>query len=75
VKLEITRAFGLIAAVTVCASASLAWSEPTLSVIAAENGRGYCTVPLNDARLENLQASEDLLLLMFSLSQGRGSQS
>lgn len=71
-KLEITRAFGVIAAVAVCAVAALAWSEPTLSVISAENGRGYCPVPANSVRVADLQVSDDLLLLMFSLSQGRG---
>jgi len=71
-KLEITRAFGVIAAVAVCTAASLAWSEPTLSVISAENGRGYCPLPAVTMRLTDPQVSDDLLLFMFSLSQGRG---
>ena len=74
-KLEITRAFGVVGVVAVCAIASLAWSEPTLSVISAENGRGYCAVPVSNALLANQQVSEDLLLLMFSLSQGRAGES
>ena len=71
-KLEITRAFAMCAAVVVCALASVAWSEPALKVLTAENGLGYCPVPAQDLRLEDQQVSEDFLLLMFSLSQGRG---
>jgi len=73
-KLEITGTFGLLMAVGVCAFAAAAWSEPSLSVISAENGRGYCPVPVAGARLSDQQASPDLLLLMFSLSQGRAAQ-
>ena len=70
-KLEITGTFGLVAAVTLCTLAAFAWSEPTPTVLSAENGRGYCPVPVASLRAADLHASPDLLLLMFSLSQSR----
>lgn len=73
-KLEITGTFGLLAGLGVCAVAAMAWSEPGLLVISAADGREYCPVPLTFERTAAQQASPDLLLLMFSLSQGRGSQ-
>ena len=71
-KLEITRAFSVLAAVAVFAAASVAWSEPSMTVLTAENGLGYCPVHAPSAYLSEQQANEDLLLLMFGLSQGRG---
>ena len=73
-KLEITGALGVLSILGVCAVAALAWREPSLSVLSVENGRGYCPVPVAIARQEELQVSPDLLLFMFSLSQGRGTQ-
>lgn len=70
-KLEFTGTFGVLAALAVFAFAADAWSEPSLSVISAENGRGYCPVPMENIRVSDLQASPDLLLLIFGLSQGR----
>jgi hypothetical protein len=72
-KLEITRAFSVLAAVAVFAAASVVWSEPSMTVLTAENGLGYCPAHDASAHLSDRQPSEDLLLLMFSLSQGRGS--
>lgn len=70
-KLETTRAFGLVAAVSVFALAALVWREPSVTVISAENGRGYCPVPLASVQAYELRVSPDLMLLMFSLSQAR----
>ena len=70
-KLEVTGAFGLAAAVCVCALAAVAWSEPSPTVLSAENGRGYCPLPVASVHAAELHASPDLLLLMFSLSQSR----
>ena len=70
-KLETTRAFSLIAALGVFAVAAVAWSEPSFSVVSAENGRGYCPLPLANARTSDLRVGPDLMLLMFSLSQAR----
>lgn len=71
-KLEITRALGVLAVMAVCAVASVAWSEPSLMVVTADNGLGYCPVPAAIGHSADQQVSEDLLLLMFGLSQGRG---
>lgn len=73
-KLEITGTFMLLAALGIGVGAAMVWSEPALSVISAENGRDYCPTPPTSTRFDNLQASPDLLLLMFGLSQGRGEQ-
>ncbi|MBF7730370.1 hypothetical protein [Pseudomonas sp. N040] len=71
-KLETTGAFAGLLAIAVCASAAMLWSEPGLTVLSAENGRGYCPVPATQVRVVDLQAGPDLLLLMYGLSQGRG---
>lgn len=70
-KLEATGAFGLAAILGVCAVAAAAWSEPSPLIISAENGRGYCPVPVASVRTAELSASPDLLLLVFGLSQAR----
>ena len=70
-KLEITRAFGVVAALGVLVVAAAAWSEPSLSVISAEKGRDYCPAPLASVQASDLRVSPDLMLLMFSLSRAR----
>ena len=43
-----------------------------MTVLTAENGLGYCPIHAPSAYFSEQQANEDLLLLMFGLSQGRG---
>lgn len=62
----------MVGVIAVCAVTSVAWSEPSLKVITAENGLGYCPASAAHLHVAERQASEDLLLLMFSLSLGRG---
>ena len=70
-KLEITRAFGVVVALGVLVVAAAAWREPSLSVISAAEGRDYCPAPLASVQASDLRVSPDLMLLMFSLSQAR----
>jgi hypothetical protein len=68
-KLEIARGLFLVSALSVASLAAAAWQEATPQVI-SENAAGYCLLP-PQARVANaVRPDQDLLLFMFSLSQG-----
>lgn len=69
-KLEIARGFFLVAALGVCSFAAMAWSEPAPAVLSGLGGQEYCRLPGNARVEEQARPDQDLLLLMFSLSQG-----
>ncbi|BAN50425.1 hypothetical protein PCA10_46930 [Metapseudomonas resinovorans NBRC 106553] len=68
-KLEVTRALFLVGALGVASLAAAAWHEPSPSVVSV-NGLGYCPLPPNARLKAQIQPDQNLLLVMFGLSQG-----
>ncbi|MBA1272307.1 hypothetical protein [Stutzerimonas azotifigens] len=70
-KLEIARGLFLMGALGVASLCAAAWHEPDSSVVKANNGLGYCPAPPS-VRLKqaDIRPDQDLLLFMYSLSQG-----
>jgi len=73
-KLEIARGLFLVGALGVASLAAAAWHEPSPGVLSAKNGLDYCPLPPNARADVQVQPSQDLLLLVFGLSQGLGQQ-
>ena len=73
-KLEIARGLFLVTALSVASLAAAAWQEASPQVITLNEQLGYCPLPLQARTTEALRPDQDLLLLMFSLSQGTGAQ-
>ncbi|WP_137818093.1 hypothetical protein [Pseudomonas sp. 2FG] len=69
-KLEIARGLFLVGALGVASLAVAAWHEPGPEVLSAASGLGHCPVPANAKAKVQLRPDQDLLLLMFGLSQG-----
>ncbi|MDZ7889947.1 MAG: hypothetical protein U5M72_12130 [Pseudomonas sp.] len=72
-KLEIARGFFLAGALGITSFAAMAWSEPApavLSGLSGLSGQEYCRLPINAGAEAQVQPDQDLLLLMFGLTQG-----
>lgn len=69
-KLEIARGLFLVGALGVTSFAAMAWSEPAPTVLSGLSGQAYCRLPVNAAAEGQARPDQDLLLLMFGLSQG-----
>ena len=69
-RLEIARGFFLVTALSVASLAAAAWQETSPQVISLNEQLGYCPLPPQARLTEALKPDEDLLLFMFSLSQG-----
>ncbi|MGE8496153.1 MAG: hypothetical protein ACN6O6_01485 [Pseudomonas sp.] len=72
-KLEIARGLFLVAALGVASIAAAAWHEPQPEVLTYKD-RINCPMPANARTSETMRPDQDLLLLMFGLSQGMGPQ-
>ncbi len=68
--LEIARGLFLAGALCVSSFAALAWSEPAPAVLSGLDGQEYCRLPVNLGAEGQARPDQDLLLLMFGLSQG-----
>ena len=69
-KLEIARGFFLAGALGITSFAAIAWSEPAPAVLSGLSSQAYCRLPTNRPAEEQARPDQDLLLLMFGLSQG-----
>ncbi|PAU56647.1 hypothetical protein BZL41_19730 [Pseudomonas sp. PIC25] len=70
-KLEIARGLFLVGALGVASLAAAAWHQPGPSVLSDSDGFGYCRIPANArTHAEQVRPDQDLLLFMFSLTQG-----
>lgn len=74
-KLAIFRGVFLCGSLGVASLAASAWQEPGTGVYSVENGGGQCLLKALPVAQQSLQPDQDLLLFMFSLSQGLGSSS
>ena len=73
-KLEIARGLFLVTALSVASLAAAAWQEASPQVITQNEQLGYCPLPPQMRASESIRPDQDLLLFMFSLSQGVRSQ-
>ncbi len=70
-KLEIARGLFLITELSTSVVALTAWSEPTPQVLSGLSPQSHCHMPANarSKMLAPARPDQDLLLVMFSLSQ------
>ncbi|MBM7061649.1 hypothetical protein JQX08_13130 [Pseudomonas sp. UL073] len=74
-KLEIARGLFLVGALGVASLAAAAWHEPGPQVLSTASLSKHCPTPVQSRSvLPAGQVDGNLLLLMFGLSQGVGSQ-
>ena len=73
-KLEIARGLFLASALSVASLAAAAWQEAGPQVITMNEQLDYCPLPPQERTADAVRPDQDLLLLMFSLSQGAGVQ-
>ncbi len=66
-KLEITRALFLVLSLGTVGAAVAAWQEPGLKVVGSV---ARCAAPVSTPSVSVQPSRNDLLLLMFGLSQG-----
>jgi hypothetical protein len=71
VKLEIARGLFLIVALVLSAVSVQAWSEPQPQILSGLTPPSNCRVPANayNKMRAQVRPDQDLLLVMFSLSQ------
>ena len=70
-KLEIARGLFLVGALGVTTLCMAAWNEPGATLVQGNAERNYCPLPPNSkSRFEAARPDQDLLLLLYGLSQG-----
>ena len=74
-KLEIARGAFLIGALAVASMAVAVWEQPRSQILSASHSDAHCPVPRVAKASEVVRPDNDLLLFMFSLSQGVRPQS
>lgn len=74
-KLAIFRGLFVCAALGVASLAAAAWQEPGTGVYSMKAGEGQCLFKSLPVVQQQAHPDQDLLLFMFSLSQGLGSRS
>ena len=71
-KLEIARGLFLIGALGVTTLCVAAWNEPGATLVQSSESRSYCPLPPDGkSRFEAVRPDQDLLLLLYGLSQGK----
>ncbi|HLA31085.1 MAG TPA: hypothetical protein VJ047_08685 [Pseudomonas sp.] len=70
-KLEIARGLFLVAALSLASLAAAAWHEPAARVI-SQSEQGASPAPAQGRTESSARPDHDLLLFIFSLSQGMG---
>lgn len=70
-KLEIARSLFLIAALSTSVVALTAWAEPSTQILSGLSPKNDCRIPANArSKMQTpAQPDQDLLLVMFGLSQ------
>lgn len=69
-KLEIARGLFLIGALAVASLAMAAWEQPRTQVLSSIEEGDHCPLPRIAKATVAPQPDQDLLLFVFSLSQG-----
>ncbi len=73
-KLELARGLFVVGALGVASIAMAAWEQPGTQILSAVHGEGRCPLPRVAKAESSVRPDQDLLLLMFGLSQGTGRQ-
>lgn len=74
-KLEIARGLFLVGALAVASLAVVVWEQPRSQILSASTVGAHCPLPRVAKASEAIKPDDDLLLFMFSLSQGMRPQS
>ncbi|WP_260956966.1 hypothetical protein [Pseudomonas citri] len=74
-KLEIARGLFLAGALAVASMAVAVWEQPRSQILGVSSTDEHCPLPHVAKASEAVRPDNDLLLLMFSLSQGMRPQS
>lgn len=74
-KLAIARGLFLAGALAVASLATAAWNEPATQVVVAAPGEGQCLKPAMLDATRTAHPDQDLLLLIFGLSQSMSARS
>ncbi|SCZ09547.1 MULTISPECIES: hypothetical protein [unclassified Pseudomonas] len=74
-KLEIARGLFLVGALAVTSMAVAVWEQPRSQILSASSTGAHCPLPRVAKASEAIRPDDDLLLFMFSLSQGMRPQS
>ncbi|MDO7897150.1 hypothetical protein [Pseudomonas citrulli] len=74
-KLEIARGVFLVGALAVASMAVAVWEQPRSQIIGVSKADAQCPLPRVAKVSEVTRPDDDLLLFMFSLSQGMRPQS
>ncbi|MGX1176498.1 MULTISPECIES: hypothetical protein [Pseudomonas] len=74
-KLEIARGLFLVGALAVASMAVAVWEQPRSQILSASSAGAHCPLPRVAKASEAIRPDDDLLLFMFSLSQGMRPQS
>ncbi|MCE0461867.1 MULTISPECIES: hypothetical protein [Pseudomonas] len=74
-KLEIARGVFLVGALAVTSMAVAVWEQPRSQILSASHSDAHCPLPRVAKASEAVRPDHDLLLFMFSLSQGMRPQS
>ncbi|MCQ4300439.1 hypothetical protein [Pseudomonas songnenensis] len=70
-KLEIARGLFLVGALGVTTLCVAAWNEPGATLVQSSMERSYCPLPPGSkSRFDAARPDQDLLLLLYGLSQG-----
>jgi hypothetical protein len=69
-KLALARGLFFVGSLAVASLAVAAWHEPTPGVISAKSGLDHCPLPPNARGSAQVRPDQDLMLLLFGLSQG-----
>lgn len=70
-KLEIARGMFLVGALGITTLCVGAWNEPSAMLVQSSTEREYCPLPPSgNARFDAARPDQDLLLLLYGLSQG-----
>ncbi|MCV4266799.1 hypothetical protein [Pseudomonas capsici] len=71
-KLEMARGLFVVGALATATVAMAAWEQPSTKILSVQSGQGHCPLPRALKSVADVKPDHDLLLLMYSLSQGGG---
>ncbi|MBD8491814.1 hypothetical protein IFR09_07310 [Pseudomonas syringae] len=71
-KLEMARGLFVVAALATATMAMAAWEQPATRIISASHGEGFCPLPRVAKPQSLVQPDHDLLLFLYSMTQGTG---
>ncbi|KQQ67732.1 hypothetical protein ASF84_00870 [Pseudomonas sp. Leaf127] len=71
-KLEMARGLFLVAALATTTVAMAAWQQPATRILSTVHGEGHCPLPRVAKSQPVVRPDHDLLLFLYSMTQGTG---